>query len=151
MNPYDEPVIMQRRESLMNPYDETLMMRRRRRIIISTPVRVPEPAEQPALFPERPEPLRDDLTIAQRFAEFHAANPHVYRLLREMALSDAARGVRRISPKLLVERLRAAGLTTAAADDEYRINNIYTSHYARLLAAEPGLAGRIPMRKLVTE
>jgi len=135
----------------MNPYDEPTIIRRTRRMIVSVPVHTPEPAEQPSLLAERPEPDADAITIAQRFAAFHASNPHVYRLLREMTLSDAERGVRRISPKLLVERLRAAGLTTAAADDEYRINNIYTSHYARLLAAEPGLAGRIPMRKLVAE
>jgi hypothetical protein len=135
----------------MSPYDEPAVMRRHRRLIITYPLHAPEPADQPALFAERPEPNRDDLTIAQRFAEFHAANPHVYNLLLKMALTDAEQGARRISPKLLVERLRASGLATAPGADEYKINNIYTSHYARLLAAEPGLAGRIPMRKLVAE
>ena len=92
-----------------------------------------------------------ELTIEERFRFFDRANPHVYEALREMALALAANGVRRISPKLLVEQLRARGTPTAHGVDPYQINNVFTSRYARRLAQEPALAGLIPMRKLVAE
>ena len=72
-------------------------------------------------------------------------------LLRDLALAKAEQGARRISPKLLFEELRAGGVATATGDDPYQLNNIYTSRYARLLAAEPGLTGRIPTRSLKAE
>ena len=90
------------------------------------------------------------MTISERFERFHAANPHVYTSLRALALAQAEQGARRISPKFLFEQLRASGPDTATGDDLYRLNNIYTSRYARMLAAEPGLQGRIPIRSLKT-
>jgi len=124
-------------------------MRSKRRMIIEYPLHLPDPARQPSLLD--PPPAQGDLSIDERFRQFHEANPQVYRALREMALAQAAAGVRRISPKLLFEQLRARGVATATGDDPYRLNNIYTSRYARLLAAEPGLADRIPLRKLMAE
>ena len=112
---------------------------------------MPVPADQPPLEFDPPQPATGDLTIEARFAEFHRSNPHVYTSLRELALAKAEQGARRISPKLLFEELRAGGVATATGDDPYRLNNIYTSRYARLLAAEPGLCGRIPMRSLKAE
>ena len=119
----------------------------------SSPTRyaMPIPADQPALEFEPAQPAEGELTIEARFAEFHRSNPHVYHLLRDLALAKAAQGARRISPKLLFEELRAGGVPTANGADPYQLNNIYTSRYARLLAAEPGLQGRIPTRTLKAE
>jgi hypothetical protein len=126
-------------------------MKRYRRMIIEYPLRTAEPTEQPALPLEPPQPAVGDLSIGERFAQFHALNPHVYTSLRALALAKAEQGARRISPKLLFEELRAGGVTTDQGDDTYRLNNIYTSRYARLLASEPALQGRIPTRTLKAE
>lgn len=126
-------------------------MKRYRRMIIEYPLRPPDPALQPALDFNPPQPAAGDLSIEERFARFHAANPHVYVTLRSLALAEVERGAHRISPKLLFEQLRAGGVATATGDDPYRLNNVYTSRYARLLAAEPALQGRIPTRSLKSE
>jgi len=126
-------------------------MKRLNRVIIEYLLRGPDPSVQPPLDLDPPQPAKGDLTIEERFAQFHSANPHVYAALRELAIAEAERGARRISPKLLFEQLRAGSLATAQSDDPYRLNNIYTSRYARLLANEPGLMGRIPTRTLKAE
>lgn len=126
-------------------------MKRYRRMIITYHLPAPDPALQPALDFNPAQPAAGDLTISERFEQFHRANPHVYAALRSLALAEAEQGARRISPKLLFEELRAGGVATAQGKDCYRLNNIFTSRYARLLASEPGLVGRIPTRTLVSE
>jgi hypothetical protein len=126
-------------------------MKRYQRLIVTRPLHQPDARVQRPLPLEPEQPAVSELSIDERFARFHAANPHVYQSLRALALAQAAAGARRISPKLLFEQLRAGGVATAQGDDVYRLNNIYTSRYARLLAAEPGLAGRIPTRTLQAE
>lgn len=138
-----------------NPYTDgadVRRTRRTRRMIIDVRLpHAPNPA-QPALDFDPPQPAQGELTIEARFHQFHTANPHVYRALRELALAQARAGARRISPKLLFEQLRAQGAaTTTAAGEIYRLNNVYTSRYARLLAAEPELLGRIPLRAIQAE
>ena len=137
----------------MNPYDEEQpRTRRTRRMIIEYSLHVPVPADQPALPFEPAQPAQGELTIEARFQQFHRANPHVYQALRNLALAEADRGARRISTKLLFEQLRARGcVTDTAPAEEYRLNNIYTRCYARLLDREPGLTGRIPMRAIKSE
>lgn len=123
-------------------------MKRLNRVIVEYLLRGPDPNVQPPLDFDPPQPAVGALTIEERFMRFHAANPHVYAALRNLALAEAERGAQRISPKLLFEQLRAGGVATAQGDDCYRLNNVFTSRYARLLAAEPGLFGRIPTRSL---
>lgn len=73
-------------------------------------------------------------SILESFRAFHARNPHVYLALRERARQHVEAGARYLSVKLLVEEVR----TTLRTDDSpYRINNNYTSLYARLLETEP--------------
>ena len=88
-----------------------------------------------------------DLTIAERFDAFHAANPHVADALEALAEQWLATNSR-VGVKALVERLRwEAGIQTTAAD--YRINNSLTAHYARLLIQRrPEWADRIETRQL---
>ena len=136
----------------MNPYDEpTVTGRSTRRMLITVPLHTAIPADQMPLAFDPPQPATGDLTIAQRFEQFHRENPHVYTSLRDLALAKIGQGACRISPKLLFEELRAGGVATATGDDPYRLNNIYTSRYARLLASEPELTGRIPMRAIKSE
>ena len=105
------------------------------------------PSPQLELFPNLP---GEGDTIEARFADFHRKNPHVYRNLRRMALDDLARGRRR-GMKALFESLRTAyaeaGIDTTGS--KYRLNNSFTSHYARLLVRhEPRLAGHFGLRTI---
>lgn len=73
----------------------------------------------------------EHLTIAERFAAFHAANPHVADALELLAAQWLAFH-KRVGVKALAERLRwESGIQTSG--DAYRINNSFTSLYARLL------------------
>ena len=88
-----------------------------------------------------------EATIAERFAAFHAANPHVADALEKLAGQWLAIHPR-VGVKALVERLRwESGIQTHGG--AYRINNDYTSHYARLLIERhPSWGDRINVREL---
>lgn len=133
----------------MNTYDAEAQLKNRQRHVYEAPLRQPGVDQIPLDF-NPPQPAEPELTIEARFLQFHRANPHVYQQLRDLALEQARAGARRISPKYLFEQLRSNGVASAS-QDEYRLNNIYTSRYARLLAAEPELSGRIPIRRLLAE
>jgi len=134
-----------------NPYAEPTPRQRIERHIYTRPVWTPDPDVQPALDFNPPQPATVAPSIEERFAQFHAANPQVYRTLLALARAEAERGTRRISAKLLFEQLRAAGGGVTQGAEPYRLNNIFTSRYARLLASEPDLSGRIETRKLLAE
>ncbi|RNL64391.1 hypothetical protein EFK50_07660 [Nocardioides marmoriginsengisoli] len=73
-----------------------------------------------------------DLSLAERFAIFHEANPHVADALESLAAQWLAAGNRKVGAKALVERLRwESGLRTEG--QAYRINNSHVSFYSRLL------------------
>lgn len=88
-------------------------------------------------------------TIEERFSAFHVANPHVYRALRSLALDLRRRGCQRYGMKGLFELLRWQSAISAKGPAEpYKLNNIYTAHYARLLiVSEPALAGFFETRE----
>lgn len=87
-------------------------------------------------------------TLEEQFAAFHEANPHVYTELRKMALAMVQRGYRRIGVKMLFEVLRYRhAMTTSDPSSEFKLNNNYTSFYARLLMCnEPALDGAFELR-----
>lgn len=73
------------------------------------------------------------LSIDERFAIFHAANPHVADALEALARQWVAAGRKKLGAKALMERLRwESGIQTEG--DVYRLNNDYSSRYSRLLA-----------------
>ena len=84
----------------------------------------------------------------ERFLEFHRHNPHVYDHLRELCIQVRRRGVRRFGIRTVWERLRwYARFETTRAPGEWKLNDHYTRHYARLLMAqEPELAGMFETR-----
>lgn len=96
---------------------------------------------QPSLFDDRlapivePEPLPDGKTasIEDRFAAFHAANPHVYSALRRLALQMRRAGHKRWSTKGAFEVLRWQYAMLTESADGFKLNNIYTRPYAHLL------------------
>lgn len=71
-------------------------------------------------------------TIQERFESFHAANPWVLTALERLTRQWLNSGHTRVGMKMLTERLRwEYGIRTQG--DAFRLNNSYTSRYARLL------------------
>lgn len=88
----------------------------------------------------------DHLTLADKFAAFHQANPHVADALEALAdqwLTSHAR----VGTKALIERLRwESGIQTHGS--EWRLNNSWTAFYSRLLLERrPEWVGRIQLRE----
>lgn len=103
-------------------------------------------------LPPTVQPLRTPgtrrLTIAEQFMAFHKANPNVYIALRKLALNLLATGRKRGSINQLFEVLRYE-YALRTQGDEYKLNNNYRSHYARLLMqSEPLLRGWFETRDL---
>jgi hypothetical protein len=88
----------------------------------------------------------DDSRIAERFAAFHRANPHVYAELLRLARDRKGRGVRKLGIGALFEVIRWNETDTASRD--FKLNNDYRSRYARMIDAEPDLAGIFDLRGL---
>lgn len=89
----------------------------------------------------------EDLTIAERFQAFHAANPEVYTALHRLALLEWTTGARRISVKWLFEVLRREHAATARGGERYKLNNDFTPYYADMLDADYRLTGLIERRQ----
>lgn len=105
--------------------------------------------DNPPAGPDEPE----GSSLDDRFAAFHAAHPEVYDELRKLAVTAKHRGRDRLGMKMLFEVLRwqriLAGLP--AEGEEFKLNNNYTSRYARLLMEQtPELAGMFETRELTT-
>lgn len=81
------------------------------------------------------------MSIQDRFMDYHAKNPHVYRLFVKFARDLKARGWSKGSAKLIIERMRWEIMLQTTSNDEFKISNDYTSRYARLaMDSEPDLA-----------
>lgn len=84
---------------------------------------------------------------AARFWAFHEANPRVYADLRRFALEARAKGQRRLSIKLLCERVRWF-VEIETQGEPFKVNNTFTAWYARLLMKnERALAGMFETRR----
>ena len=86
-------------------------------------------------------------SIEEQFRAFHAANPHIYRLLRALALDYKRSGQSHCGIKMLYEVLRyRSGVYTTG--EPYKLNNNFTSLYARMLMdREPELRGFFEIRE----
>jgi len=95
-----------------------------------------------------PETEADEETTAQRrFLAYHEAHPHIYEAMRASALDLRRRGWKHYGAKSVFEFLRFHTSVQASAD--YKLNNDYTSRYARLLMErEPELEGMFRTRRL---
>lgn len=91
----------------------------------------------------------NEASIQSRFEAFHAANPAVYAELVAMCRKARAAGYRTVGIKMLWEVLRWNRLFTTKSDDEFKLNNYFTSRYARLITQrEPDLADIFELREL---
>lgn len=104
----------------------------------------------PGLSPLVEVEYAEHLSITERFALFHAANPHVADALERLAEPWLARH-QHASMKALFERLRwESGIQTTG--DLYVLNNDYTAYYSRLLMERrPEWAGAFRTRALKAE
>lgn len=86
-------------------------------------------------------------TIEERFANYHAANPHVYAELVRLAREAKSSGRNRVGAKELFEVCRWH-LRLKTRGDEFGINNTFSSRYADLIQEqEPDLRGLFETRR----
>lgn len=99
-------------------------------------------------FGERATPVDEDPSVAERFEEFHAANPAIYKTLRWLARDWLTRtNGRKIGFPALYERARWE-LGLRSDGDQFLLNNNYRPYYSRLLMAqEADLAGVFETRR----
>lgn len=101
--------------------------------------RVFEPVEARGLAPLAP-------VSVEKFAQYHADNPHVYAILERFALEAYAAGRPRIGIGLLTERVRWY-TTVETTGDPFKINNNWRAFYVRLLLRDhPELADLFELR-----
>ena len=114
-----------------------------------SPPRFPEQAgsEQMELLPLNPFLRVLGQSLEEQFDAFHAANPHVYAALRTLAVSLKRRGAKKAGIGQLFEMLRWQYALQTQGND-YRLNNNYSSFYARLLNEDPDLRGMFETRTL---
>ena len=92
-------------------------------------------------------------TIQTQFEAFHDRHPVVYDYLVTLAFQARRVGRHRIGMKMLFEVLRWEWTIAGLPDDaeEWKLNNNYTSRYARLIMADyPLLDGLFELRELKT-
>lgn len=92
---------------------------------------------QPTLFdrPARRRVATRD-TIEERFWAYHQANPAVWTYLCQFAEGALEAGFARYSIKALIERVRYHVEVEVRSSDGFKINNDFSSRYARLLMEE---------------
>lgn len=92
------------------------------------------------------------LTIAEHFQLFHAANPHIYTLLLDMARKASKNGTKKCSIKMLFEVLRWRANVETERVDEFKISNSLTAPYARFIMSQnPELSGIFNLKTSQTD
>ena len=88
-------------------------------------------------------------TIEQAFEEFDRKNPHVYESFKKYLREIVNAGKRRTSAKLIINRIRWEQYIATDSDDEFTINDAFSSHYARKFIREhPAYNYLFEMRRL---
>lgn len=84
---------------------------------------------------------------ANAFIEFHNRNRHILRLYVRFARELQHAGHKRASIALITERIRWEHAVEVNYTDEFKINNNFRAHYARILNKMPEFAGMFATRK----
>ena len=95
--------------------------------------------------------LFDDATpTTLAFREFDRNNPRVFSLLKTFSRAARKTGRKRMGIRMIWERMRwEIMITTTDSERDYKLNNNYTSRYARKLMAECNdLDGMFEIREL---
>jgi len=89
--------------------------------------------------------------IQEKFEEYHNNNPIVYETLVKLAKEAKQAGKKKLGIKLLVERARWEFMFKLKSDDSFKINNDFTSRYARLIMKqEKDLDGFFDLKRIRT-
>lgn len=93
------------------------------------------------------------VTIHEKWEEFNKANPHVAVELHRLARQAKAAGRKKVGMKMLFEVLRwNYMLRTNDPTSDFKLNNNYTSEYARyLMEQDPAMQGLFEIRELKAE
>ena len=85
-------------------------------------------------LPPEPAPPPRRLTPRERWVQFHAANPAVYKLFERFALEAARSGRQRFGARAIWERLRWHLAIEVVGDEAFKLNDHYPPYYAREFA-----------------
>lgn len=89
--------------------------------------------------------------IDTEFRKFHETNPHVLNLFMGFAEEALATG-KKVGAKAIWERMRWEVLMRQHPGQDFKLNNNYTSRYARLaIAKNPKLANLFEIRRIKSE
>lgn len=89
--------------------------------------------------------------LDQKFWEYHQENPHVYELFKNFTRAARAAGYNNYSAKAIFERVRWHMSIETKDETGFKLNNNYTSRYARLMEQEhPEYAGFFHKRTMKT-
>lgn len=103
----------------------------------------PDPADQDDAPSVEAKP-----TWTEKFLAFHAANPHVYLALRDLARDWVRQGKTKCGMGLLYNVARWKMSLRTEGEDLFELNDAYQAFYARaLMFFEPDLAGLFNLRK----
>lgn len=72
-------------------------------------------------------------TIDERFFNYHEKNPHIFRLFEKFAREIKRSGFKRYSMRTIMHRVRWHIDVDTIRDNQFKMNNNYSSRYARLL------------------
>ncbi len=70
-------------------------------------------------------------TIEEAFNIFHKDNPHIYQKFAEQCFLAVNKGKKKTSAKMIINVIRWHSYLETNTDDEYRINDAFSAHYAR--------------------
>ncbi len=74
--------------------------------------------------------------IDEAFKVFHSKNPRVYQIFCKLAQQAVTRGKTKLSAKMLIEVVRWNYELETKGDERFKINNNFTSRYARLFITD---------------
>ena len=77
----------------------------------------------------------EEESLEERFERFHAANPHIYKALKEMALALKVAGLKRYGIDALFGFLRF-NHSIRTQGDGFKLNNDFKAFYSRMLMEE---------------
>lgn len=75
-------------------------------------------------------------TVTEQFNQFDRDNPKVYELFKKKVFEAIKMGKKKTSSKMILNLIRWTYYLETKSDDEFKINDRYTSHFARKFARE---------------
>ncbi len=89
--------------------------------------------------------------IQANFEKFHAENPHVYQLFCRFTQQMRDSGCEHGGAKMIAERIRWETGVVTTSDPPVKLNNNYTSRYARMWMRDYRCAGFFRIRELAAK